>query len=242
MYALFKKEIDAFLNSLIGYIAVCVFLFLLGLFLWILPGDTNILDNGYANLDPLFGIAPWVFLFLVPAVTMRSFADERKSGTIELLLTRPLTDLQIIMAKFLAGFFLVLFALLPTFIYFYTVNKFSLPPGIDLGGTWGSYIGLLFLAGSFVAIGIFASSVSDNQVVAFIIAVFLCFTFYIGFQYVSEIPFLSGIDNFISTMGINHHYIALSRGVVDSRDMLYFLSIIAGFILLTKTWLESRKW
>src|SRR3989304_4754376 len=143
MIVLLRKEIRAFLSSLIGYIAICVFLLLLGLFMWVLQMDSNVLNNGYASIDPLFAIGPWVFLFLIPAITMRSFSDERKSGTIELLLTRPLTDLQIIMAKYLAGVTLVIFSLIPTFIYYYTVQKLSLPPGIDVGGTWGSYIGLL---------------------------------------------------------------------------------------------------
>ena len=242
MLALLKKEVRSFLSSLIGYIAICVFLLLLCLFTWVLPGDTNILDNGYANIDPLFALAPWVFLFLVPAVTMRSFSDEKKSGTIELLLTRPLSDLKIILAKFLAGFLLVLFAILPTLIFYFTVYKLSLPPGIDTGGTWGSYIGLLFLAGAFVAIGIFASSITENQVIAFIVAVFLCFFIYMGFQFIAEIPFLAGIDEILLPLGINDHYISMSRGVIDSRDMLYFFSVISLFILLTRTVIESRKW
>jgi ABC-2 type transport system permease protein len=242
MLALFRKEIRAFLSSLIGYMAVSVFLLLLGLFLWILPGSTNLLDNGYANIDPLFALAPWVFLFLIPAVTMRTFSEEKRAGTMELLLTRPLTDLQIILAKYFASLILVLLALLPTLIFYYSISKLSMPPGIDHGGTWGSYIGLLFLSGAFVAIGIFSSSLTENQVVAFIIAVFLCFFVYLGFQFVSEIPGLRGLDYFILSLGINEHYISMSRGVIDSRDLIYFISIIALFILFTKTTLESRKW
>lgn len=242
MLALLRKEIRAFLSSLIGYIAICVFLLLLCVFLWLLPGDTNILDNGFANIDPLFALAPWVFLFLIPAITMRSFSEERRTGTMELLMTRPLTDLQVVMAKFLAGFILVLFSILPTLIFFYTAYHLGMPPGIDSGGTWGSYIGLLFLAAAFVAIGIFCSSLSDNQVIAFIFSVVLCFFFFMGFQFIGELSFLSSIDHFILSLGINDHYISLSRGVVDSRDMLYFISLIGIFILLTKTVLESRKW
>ncbi|MCC7303059.1 MAG: gliding motility-associated ABC transporter permease subunit GldF [Bacteroidia bacterium] len=242
MLALLRKEIRAFLSSLIGYVAISVFLLLLCIFLWLLPGDTNILDNGFATIDPLFALAPWVFLFLIPAITMRSFADEKRSGTIELLMTRPLSDLQVIFAKFLAGFLLVLFSLLPTLLFFFTVSRMGVPPGIDTGGTWGSYIGLLFLAGAFVAIGIFASSLTDNQVIAFIFAVLICFFFFMGFQFIGELSFLNGIDRLILSFGINDHYISLSRGVVDSRDMLYFISLILLFILLTKTVLESRKW
>lgn len=242
MLALLRKEVRAFLSSLIGYIAICVFLLMLCIFLWLLPGDTNILDNGFASLDPLFALAPWVFLFLIPAITMRSFSEERRSGTIELLMTRPITDLQVVLAKFLAGFILVLFSLIPTLIFFYSVHALGIPPGMDTGGTWGSYLGLLFLAAAFVAIGIFSSSVTDNQVVAFIVSVVLCFFFYMGFQFIGELPFLSGIDHLVLALGINDHYISLSRGVIDSRDMLYFLSLIGVFILLTKTILESRKW
>lgn len=239
----FKKEIRAFLSSLIGYIAICVFLLLAGLFLWILPTDSNILNNGYAGLDALFSLAPWVFLFLIPATTMRSFADEKKSGTIEFLLTKPLTDLQIIFAKYLASVTLVLFSLLPTLIYYYTIYKLGNPVGnIDSGGTWGSYIGLFFLASAFTAIGIFASSLSDNQIVAFMLAVFLCFFLYIGFEYISMLDLFGKVDDLILSLGINDHYTSMSRGVIDTRDVVYYLSIIGIFILLTKTTLESRKW
>ncbi len=243
MFTLFKKEIRSFLSSLIGYIAMCVFLLLVGLFLWILPSDSNILTNGYAGLDALFSLAPWVFLFLIPAITMRSFADERKAGTIEFLLTKPLTDLQIILAKYFAGVALVLFSLLPTLLYYYTIYQLGNPAGnIDAGGTWGSYIGLFFLAAAFTAIGIFASSLSDNQIVAFILAVFLCFFSYIGFQYISMLDLFGPVDDFILSLGINDHYMSMSRGVIDTRDVVYYLSVITLFILLTKTTLESRKW
>ena len=243
MLTLFKKEIRAFLSSLIGYIAICVFLLLIGLFLWILPTDSNILSNGYAGLDSLFSMAPWVFLFLIPAITMRSFADEKKAGTIEFLLTKPLTDLQIIFAKYFASVTLVLFSLLPTLIYYYTIYKLGNPAGnIDSGGTWGSYIGLFFLASAFTAIGTFASSLSDNQIVAFILAVFLCFFFYIGFEYISALDFFGKVDDFIISLGINDHYTSMSRGIIDTRDVIYYLSLTGIFILLTKTKLESRKW
>ena len=242
MFTLYKKEIRAFLSSLIGYIAICVFLLLAGLFLWILPGS-NILAGGYAGLDPLFSLAPWVFLFLIPAITMRSFADEKKAGTIEFLLTKPLTDLQIILAKYLACVTLVLFALLPTIIYYYTIYKLGNPIGnIDSGGTLGSYIGLFFLASGFTAIGIFASSLSDNQIVAFILAAFLCFFSYTGFEYISMLNLFGKMDDLILSLGINDHYMSISRGVIDSRDVLYYLSLIGIFILFTKTTLESRKW
>ncbi|GIU70087.1 MAG: gliding motility-associated ABC transporter permease subunit GldF [Candidatus Woesearchaeota archaeon] len=243
MFALYRKEISSFLNSLIGYIVIVVFLVIISLFMWVFPGEMNILDAGYANIDTLFIIAPWVFMFLVPAITMRSFADERKSGTIELLLTRPLSDIQIVMAKYLAGVTLVLLSLIPTLVYYISVHLLGNPIGnIDTGGMWGSYIGLFFLASGFVAVGIFASSITENQIISFIVAVFLCFFFYIGFDSISNLALFGKVDAFIIQLGIQEHYLSMSRGVIDTRDVVYFFSLAAFFLLLTKTVLESRKW
>ena len=243
MFTLLKKEVSGFLNSLVGYIVIVVFLLSIGLFMWVLPMDSNVLDNGFASIDTLFIVAPWVLLFLIPAITMRSFADEKKGGTIELLLTRPLTDLQIILAKYFAGFLLVVFSLLPTLVYYYSVHKLGNPPGnIDTGGMWGSYIGLLFLGAAFVSIGIFTSSLTDNQVIAFILSLFLCFFCYTGFEFISSLNFFGKVDTLILGLGINYHYLSMSRGVIDTRDAIYFLSLITLFILLTRTVLESRKW
>ena len=243
MFALFKKEINGFLNSLIGYIVIIVFLVVIGLFLWVVPLQFNILDFGYANVDGLFILAPFVFLFLIPAITMRSFADERKSGTLELLMTQPLTDLQVILAKYFAGVVLVIFSLLPTLIYTISVYRLGLPPGnLDMGGLWGSYLGLLFLGSTFVAIGIFASSISDNQIVSFIIAVFLCAFFYIGFELFYTFILSGKTGLAIQSLGINAHYSSISRGVIDTRDLVYFISISVFFILITRISLESRKW
>ena len=243
MFTLFWKEVSSFLNSLIGYIVIAVFLLVNGLFLWVFPLESNILDFGYANLDGLFLIAPFVFLFLIPAITMRFFSEEKKSGTIELLMTKPLTDMQVIFAKYFAGLILVVFSLLPTLVYFFSVYQLGFPKGnLDIGGMWGSYIGLLFLGASFVAIGLFASSITDNQIVSFIVAVLLSGFIYIGFEFIYSLDLFGNFDLFIKTLGINSHYSAMSRGVIDTRDLLYFLSIIAFFILLTKISLESRKW
>lgn len=243
MYSLLKKEIQGFLGSLIGYVVIIVFLTIMGLIMWVFPGDTNVLDGNYASLNALFTIAPWVFMFLIPAITMRMFADENKTGTIELLLTKPITDLQIIGAKYLAGLLLVLFSLLPTLIYFATVYFLGSPAGnIDQGGMWGSYLGLLFLAAGFVAIGLFASSLSDNQVISFIIAVFFSFLIYIGFDFFSSLDLLGNYDYLVLNLGINEHYISMSRGVIDTRDAMYFLSLIALFFMLTKLKLSSRNW
>jgi ABC-2 type transport system permease protein len=243
MLTLFRKEINGFLNSLIGYIVIIVFLLVIGLFLWVLPVDSNILDFGYASMDGLFIIAPFVFLFLIPAITMRSFADEKRSGTIELLMTQPLTDVQVILAKYFAGLVLVIFSLIPTLVYFFSVYRLGMPHGnLDTGSMWGSYIGLVFLSAAFVAIGIFASSVSDNQIVSFIIAVFLSAFFYMGFELIYIFIVSGNIGLMVQSLGINAHYSSISRGVIDSRDLIYFLSIITLFLLLTKLSLESRKW
>jgi ABC-2 type transport system permease protein len=243
MFTLFKKEINGFLNSLIGYIVIVVFLLVTGLFLWVFPVEFNILDFGYASIDGLFVLAPFVFLFLIPAITMRSFAEEKKSGTLELLMTQPLTDLQVILAKYFAGVVLVLFSLVPTLIYYYTVYKLGLPPGnIDSGGMWGSYTGLFCLGSAFVAIGIFASSVSDNQIVSFIIAIFLSAFLFMGFELIYTFILSGKIGLMVQSLGLNAHYSSMSRGVIDSRDVIYFISITALFILLTKLSLESRKW
>lgn len=243
MFTLFRKEIFSFLNSLIGYLAIIVFLIINGLFLWVFPLGFNIIDYGYASLDNLFTLSPFVFLFLIPAITMRSFADEKRSGTIEMLLTKPLTDFQIIMAKYLAGVTLVLFSLLPTLIYAISVYLLGLPKGnMDMGGLWGSYIGLLFLASAFVAIGLFVSSITDNQIIAFILALVLSGFAYTGFEFIAQLSLFGKADLFIMSLGIQAHYASMSRGVIDSRDVLYFVSLIAIFILLTKIALESRKW
>ncbi|MFZ4705765.1 MAG: gliding motility-associated ABC transporter permease subunit GldF [Bacteroidales bacterium] len=243
MFALLKKEISSFLNSLIGYIVIIVFLLINSLFLWVFPLQFIILDYGFASIDNLFMLSPFVFLFLIPAITMRSFADEQKTGTIELLMTKPLTDMQIIGAKYLAGLVLVLFSLVPTLVYFVSVYKLGLPPGnVDIGGTWGSYLGLFFLGAGFVAIGIFSSSLAENQIVAFITSVFLCGFLYIGFEFIYSLSLFGKIDLLIQSLGMNAHYTSMSRGVIDTRDVLYFSSLIALFLLLTKIKLESRKW
>lgn len=243
MFTLFKKEVNGFLNSLIGYIVIIVFLLVVGLFLWVFPMQFNLLDFGYANLDGLFILAPFVFLFLIPAITMRSFADEKKSGTLELLMTQPLTDIHVIFAKYLAGMVLVVFSLIPTLIYFISIYKLGLPPGnLDIGSIWGSYLGLLFLAMAFVAIGIFASSLTDNQIISFLLAVFLCFFFYMGFELIYTFILSGTAGLMVESLGINAHYTSMSRGVIDTRDLIYFISLTVFFILLTKLSLESRKW
>jgi ABC-2 type transport system permease protein len=243
MWALFRKEISGFFSSLTGYVVIVVFLLLNSLFMWIVPGQFNLIENGYATMDSLFAIAPWVFLFLVPAITMRMFSEEKRTGTLDLLYTRPVNELQIIMAKFLASWALVFLSLIPTLIYFWSVSRLGSPPGnMDAGGTWGSYIGLLFLGGIYAAIGIFASSMTGNQIVAFIIAVFLSFLMYLGFEFLSGMWESGRAVFLVSRMGISYHYNSISRGVVDSRDILYFAGVILLFIVGTRTLLQSSKW
>jgi len=243
MFALLRKEIESLLSSLIAYIVIVVFLLVVSFFLWVIRFGHNIIGNGYADINGLFVIAPIVFLFLIPAITMRMFAEEKKGGTIELLLTQPLSDLQIILAKFFAGLILVAIALLPTLVYYYSVYQLGMPPGnIDSGAMWGSYLGLIFLGSSFVAIGLFASSITDNQIVSFIIAALLSGFFYLGFEFIWPLDVFSNIGLFVSSLGIYAHYESISRGVIDTRDIIYFISVIGFFLMLTRFVLASRKW
>lgn len=242
MKAIIKKEINIFFSSLIAYISMSVFFIVLSLNLFIFQG--NILDSNYATLDSFFTLAPWILLFLIPAITMRTFADEKQSGTIELLTTKPISDLEIVMGKYIAALLLWTFTFLPTFIYFICVKNLSLADApIDSGATYGSYIGLFFLGAVFTAIGIFSSAVTNNQIVAFLVGVFFCYLMYDAFYRISSLPVFQGqLDYYIQSIGLNAHYDSISRGVLDTRDILYFLSIITLFIIGTKTALESRKW
>ncbi len=242
MIAVLQKEFSGFLSSLVAYITIGVFLLVIGLFLWVFP-DSSILEYGYAGLDSLFNTAPYIFMFLIPAITMRSLAEEKREGTFELLATRPLTDWDIVLGKYLACILLVLFALLPTIIYYISVYQLGAPKGnVDSGAVIGSYIGLFLLGGAFVAIGLFSSSITKNQIIAFTVAVFLCFFAFSGFDSISRLLSLQSVDTLIAGLGINDHYQSVSRGVLDTRDLIYFLSFIAIFLVLTKTILGGRKW
>ena len=231
MYSIYKKEIVSFFSSIIGCAVIVVFLILTGWFMWINPGEFNILDSGYSNIDTLFFIAPWVFLFLVPAITMRSFAEERKTGTIELLLTYPSGAMRIVVAKYFAAITLILLSLAPCLIYYCTVYIIGNPVGnIDSGGVWGSFVGLFFLACAYASIGIFVSSLTDSQIVAFIISASLCFFVYSGFDGIALLSPLKSVNTFIVSLGINEHYKSLSRGVIDLRDLIYFIALSTIFI------------
>lgn len=242
MYTIFSKDFTDFFNSLVAYITIGVFLIVTGLFLWVFP-ETSILEYGYASLESLFSIAPYIFMFLIPAITMRSLAEEKKEGTFELLVTRPLTDWQIVLGKYFAALLIIALALLPTLIYYISVYQLGIVKGnVDSGAVIGSYIGLFLLGACFTAIGIFASSISRNQIIAFIIAVFLCFFAFSGLDSISQLVSLQNYNTLITGLGINEHYQSVSRGVLDTRDLIYFLSFIALFLLITKTILGGRKW
>lgn len=243
MFALYKKELSSFISSIMGYLTLVVFLVLTGLMLWVFRSDFNLLDYGYSSIDGLFFIGPFLYLFLIPAITMRMLAEERRNGTMELLLTKPLSEWQIVWAKFLAGITIVFISLLPTLVYYFTVYSLGDPVGnIDTGSVIGSYIGLLFLGGAFVSIGLFASSLTNNQIVAFIIAALLCAFMHLGFEAIFNMGFLGKVGLFIRNLGMATHYSSISRGVIDSRDVIYFLSVIALFLMATRLVLQSRKW
>ncbi|ATP57259.1 gliding motility-associated ABC transporter permease subunit GldF [Pedobacter ginsengisoli] len=242
MYAVFKRELFSLLNSLMAYITIGVFLLASGLLLWVFP-DTSILEYGYVELTGFFSLAPFLFMFLIPAVTMRSFAEERREGTYILLASRPLTDWQIIMAKYCACLVLVLLALIPTLVYYYSVYKLGMPVGnIDTGAVIGSYLGLLLLGSSFVGIGIFASSITKNQVIAFAVAVFICFVTYSGFDALSKIFAMRYLESVFLAISVNEHYQSISRGVLDTRDLVYFISFVLFFLGLTRLVIGGRKW
>jgi len=243
MWVILKKEVNIFFSSLIGYLSIAIFLLIIGLFTWVFT-DTNIPDGRYANLDQLFTVAPFIFMFLIPAVTMRTIAEEKQRGTLEFLLTKPISDLQIILGKYFACLFLVAIAILPTILYYYSIVQLGNPPGnVDGGAIAGSYIGLFFLAAVFVAIGLFSSSLSSNQIVSFIIGVFFCFMMYMSFMYISELPIFYGkSDDLVKRLGINDHYLSMSKGKIDTRDLVYFLSCISFFIYLSFVSITKRKW
>jgi ABC-2 type transport system permease protein len=242
MLHILTKEFSSFLNSFIAYVVISVFLTGIGLLMWVFP-ETSLLNTGYAHMDTLFSLGPYVFIFLVPAITMRSFAEERKAGTMEMLLTKPLSDWQIVTGKFLACFVLVLFALIPTLLYYYTVYQLGNPVGnVDTPGIMGSYVGLALLAGVFCSAGMLASSITSNQIIAFILAAFLCFMLYSGFDSLASMIAAAPEALFVRQLGIVYHYESLSKGLIDSRDVVYFISVSFLMLSITKLILGSRQW
>ena len=234
MLAVIRKEINTFFASSVGYLVIGTFLILNGLFLWVFTGQFNILDSGFASLSPFFLIAPWILLFLIPAVTMRCISEERKQGTLELLLTKPIRLRQLVLGKFIGSFFLILIALLPSILYVLSIYKLGSPIGnLDIGSTIGSYIALLLLAATYTAIGVFSSAITNNQIVAFLSSLFLCFLFYFGFSGFTDYHLLGSADYLIEQIGMQLHYERISQGILDTRDIVYFISIIALFLFLT---------
>jgi ABC-2 type transport system permease protein len=235
------KEINSFLSSLVAYLVIIVFLVLTGLFIWVFP-EFSILEYGYSELTTLFDLGPYLFLLLIPAITMRSFAEEQKSGTLELLLTKPVSDLELVVGKYLGCLALVGLALLPTLVFYYSVFQLGSPVGnIDSAAFFSSFLGLFLLGGVFTSIGIFASSVSDNQIFSFILGVLICYFLYAGLGYVASLSQGSTAD-LITELGLEYQFNALSKGLIDSRNVVYFLSEIGVMLLATKTVLASRKW
>lgn len=242
MIAILKRELSTQFGTLSGMIVGLLFLIIMGLFLWVYP-DSSLLDNGYASLQTFFDLAPWAFLFLIPASTMRLFSEEKRNGTLELILTKPIRDWELIFGKYFSILVLLIFALIPTLYYYLTLVRLGLPVGnIDHGAVLGSYLGLLLLGASFSSMGLLASSLSSNQIISFLLAGVLCFFMFSGFDSISKLPLLSRIDNTIVDLGIRAHYDSISRGVLDTRDLLYFVSLVGLFLYLTKLNLESRKW
>lgn len=240
MKSIVLREIKSFFGSPVGYLVIALFLLINGLFLWLFEGDYNILNSGFADMTPFFTLSPWILLFLIPAVTMRSFSDEKRQGTLELLLTKPLSIWEIATGKFLGALFLIVIAILPTFLYVNVISSLGFPEGnIDMGSTIGSYFGLLFLISGYTAIGIFTSTLSENQIVAFIIAIFLCFVFYFGFDGLATL--FNEWSSSISTFGMQDHFKSMSRGVLDTRDILYFVSLTILFLSFTVYKLTSFK-
>lgn len=242
MRALYFKEIRSFLSSIIGYIFIFIFLIASGIFHWIVSQDTNLLEGTEADLIPFFNLSPIMFFILIPAITMRSIAEERRTGTIELLFTRPISDIKIILAKYFAGVSLLVIALIPTVIYYISVYSLSLEPEkFDHGATFTSYVGLILLGSTFVAIGIFASSLTSSQIVAFIVAMFLCWIFYDGFNMLGSFNLMGSFDSVMQYFGMVQHYDSIRKGVVDTSDVIYFLSVIILFIFAALTLVKTLK-
>lgn len=242
MIQILVKEFNGFLNSLIAYIVIGVFLTAMGLLMWVFP-ETSVLDYGFADMDTLFSLGPFVFIFLIPAITMRSFAEEKRGGTLELLFTKPLTDWDIILGKYLASFLLVVVSVLPTLVYYFSVIALGNPPGnLDTPGIIGSYVGLILLGGVFCSVGILASAMTPNQIVAFITAAFLCFILFTGFDSLAALPALSVYSIQVKQLGMVYHYDSLSKGLIDLRDVVYFISVAAVMLFITKFIVSARSW
>lgn len=242
MTSIFKKEISSFFSSIMGYLVIAIYLIINGLFLWVFQNNFNILHTGFADLNNYFFLAPWVLMFLIPAITMKSIAEEVNSGTIEILKTKPITIWQIVLGKYFGALLLVILAIVPTFIYAYSVYKLGEPAGnLDLSSTIGSFFGLLFLVSAYTSIGIFASSITKNQIVAFLTALFLCFIFYFGLEALTNYNIIGNLDYYLQQISFAQHYQAISKGVIDTRDVIYFISVTFLFLAVSKISIENEK-
>ena len=242
MKSILLKELNSFFSSPIAYLVIGVYLLINGLFLWVFEGDFNILHAGFADLNTYFFIAPWIFIFLIPAITMRSFSDEINSGTIEILKTKPITNWQLILGKYFGSFLLVVIAILPTLIYVFSIYQLGNPVGnLKFGATFGSFIGLLFLAGAYTSIGVFASTISKNQIVSFILGVIISFTFFKGFELLADINSTGNLSYSIRNFGMSAHFNSISKGVIDTRDLIYFISLTFFFLLLTNYRIQHEQ-
>ena len=242
MIQILKKELNSFFSSPIAYLVIGVYLLINGLFLWVFEGDFNILHAGFADLNNYFFIAPWIFIFLIPAITMRSFSDEINSGTIEILKTKPIANWQLILGKYLGSLILVILAIIPTLIYVYSIYQLGNPIGnLKFGSTFGSFIGLLFLAGAYTSIGVFASTISKNQIVSFILGVIISFSFFKGFDLLAEINSTGNLNYTIQHFGMSSHFNSISKGVIDTRDLIYFISLTFFFLLLTNYRIQNEQ-
>lgn len=240
MLAILKKELNLFFATPIGYLVIAIFLLINGLFLWVFKGDFNILNAGFADLNSFFFITPWFFIFMIPAITMRTFSDEIRLGTIEIIKTKPISSWDIVLGKYLGSLLLILIALLPTLTYVYTLSQLAASPQtIDFGSIIGSYFGLLFLASSITAIGMFSSTLSDNQIVAFIFGVLLSFLMFYGFEAIGDLGSMGEFE--IKNLGLHARFVNIGRGVIDTKDLVYFLSITFFFLFLTKTNFDLKQ-
>ncbi len=242
MWAILKKEFFGFFSSILGVLVILVFLIVSGLLLWVFDTPFNIFNAAYADLTLFFELAPWVFLFLIPGICMRSFSEEQRQGTLELLLTKPISLNHLIFGKFLAAFLLCVIAILPTLIYIISIQNLSTTPeNIDFGAITASYFGLFFLVSVYTAIGIFSSTLSDNQLIAFIIGVLMCFAVYYVFYGLSNSGLFGSNVFILEYLSLNFHYKSIMRGVIDTRDIIYFISTLVLFVSLTRRRLNYLK-
>ncbi len=232
MKAIYLKELVGFFSGITGYLVIGLFLLITGMFVFVFEGDFNVLDYGFADLTPFFLIVPWLFIFLIPAITMRSITTERNLGTLEMLVTRPVGLRKLLLGKYFAALTLMILALIPTLIYVYSVGRLGeTVNNLDYGSTLGSYLGLVFIAMAYTAIGIFASTVTSNQIVAFLVAAVLMFAMYFGFEGLSG---MGAQSDLLLSFGLKYHYESMARGVLDTRDIIYFMSVGVFFFALSE--------